>query len=353
MLSHRIALALVGGACVVAAGTGAYVASRHNAAPPAMVESQNAAADPGTPAPVQETEAALDPQPAEAPPAAAPADAPAAPKTVAPAPRPAPSARPPRATSRAANRQIESPAPAARAEGPRADRTPPVRPGSAERTTTTRDRVATMPPPSSEPVEPLALPPARNDRGDRTASRSTAPAFDELVVPADSVVGLQLDSTLSSETAQVEDRVSARVTRDVRVDGRVAVPSGSRVLGAVTVADRGGKMRERSRLGVRFHTLVLADGTNVPIQTDTIYREGDSPSSASSAKIGGGAIGGAIIGGILGGAKGAIIGGSTGAAGGTAAVLAGGRKPVTMSAGSTMTVRVLSPVSVTVDRQQN
>jgi hypothetical protein len=139
----------------------------------------------------------------------------------------------------------------------------------------------------------------------------------------------------------------------VRVDGRVAIPSGSRVLGAVTVADRGGKMRERARLGVRFHTLVLADGTNLPIQTDTIYREGDSPAGASSAKIGGGAIGGAILGGILGGTKGAIIGGSTGAAGGTAAVLAGGRKPATMSAGSTMTVRVLSPVSVTVDRQQN
>jgi type IV secretory pathway VirB10-like protein len=348
MLSHRIALALVGGACVVAAGTGAYVASRHNATPPAAVESRTSTADEsGTPAPVQETEAALDPQGIDSPPAAPPTDTPAPPKAATPAPRPVPPARTPQPTSRPPHRQIESPAPAARTEESRPGR-------SAASEPPTRDRVATMPPARTEPVEPLALPPLANDRGgERVDSRSTVAAFDELVVPADSVVGLQLDSTLSSETAQVEDRVSARVTRDVRVGGRVAIPSGSRVLGAVTVADRGGKMRERSRLGVRFHTLVLADGTNVPIQTDTIYREGDSPSSASSAKIGGGAIGGAIIGGILGGAKGAIIGGSTGAAGGTAAVLAGGRKPVTMTAGSTMTVRVLSPVSVTVDRQQN
>ena len=100
MLSHRIALALVGGACVVAAGTGAYVASRHSATPPAAVESQKPAAEgSGTPAPVQETEAALDPPSVDSPPAPAPADMAAAPKAAAP-PRPAPSARAPQAASR-------------------------------------------------------------------------------------------------------------------------------------------------------------------------------------------------------------------------------------------------------------
>jgi hypothetical protein len=172
---------------------------------------------------------------------------------------------------------------------------------------------------------------------------------EELVVPADSVVGLQLESSVSSETARIEDRVDARVTRDVMVDGRVAIPAGSRVRGSVVMVDQGGKMKERARLGVRFHTLVLADGTTLSLQTDTVFRDGESPAQSSAAKIGGGAIGGAIIGAIFGGAKGAVIGGSTGAAGGTAAVLAGGRRPATISAGSTITVRVLSPVTVTVE----
>ena len=175
------------------------------------------------------------------------------------------------------------------------------------------------------------------------------PQVDELIVPADSVIGLQLKSTVSSETSQLEDRVEAQVARDVAVGGRVVIPAGSRVLGAVTVVERGGKVRDRARLGVRFHTLVLADGTTLPLQTDTVYRDGDSPSSASAAKMGGAAIGGAIVGAILGGGKGAVIGGATGAAGGTAAVMAGSRRAATMYSGSTVTVRVLSPVRVTVE----
>jgi hypothetical protein len=188
----------------------------------------------------------------------------------------------------------------------------------------------------SEPVEP---------------PRAPEPRFQELVVPGDSVIGLQLESTVSSETARIEDKVDARVTRDVTVQGRVAVPAGARVRGAVTLVERGGKVRDRARLGVRFHTLVLADGTTLPLHTETVFREGDSPAGASSAKIGGAAIGGALLGAIIGGTRGAVIGGTTGAAGGTAAVMAGGRRAATLSAGSTMTVRVLSPVSVTVERE--
>jgi type IV secretory pathway VirB10-like protein len=176
------------------------------------------------------------------------------------------------------------------------------------------------------------------------------PQLEEVVVSADSVIGLQLKNTVSSETSQVEDRVEAQVVRDVAVGGRVAIPAGSRVLGAVTVVERGGKIRDRARLGVRFHTLVLGDGTTLQLQTDTVYRDGDSPSGSSAAKMGGAAIGGAIVGAILGGGKGAVIGGATGAAGGTAAVMAGSRRAATMASGSTVTVRVLSPVAVTVQR---
>ena len=177
-----------------------------------------------------------------------------------------------------------------------------------------------------------------------------APQFDELVVSADSVIGLEVESSLTSERARVEDEVTARVTRDVKVGDRVAIPAGAQAVGEVTLVERGGKMRERSRLGVRFTSIVLADGTRVPIETDTIIREGSSPANESAAKIGGGAIGGAIIGGILGGAKGAIIGGSAGAGAGTAAVMAGGRNAATLTSGAPVTVRLLKPATVTVER---
>ena len=164
------------------------------------------------------------------------------------------------------------------------------------------------------------------------------------------MIGLQTENRISSETARVEDRVEARVTRDVKVGDRVAIPAGSRAIGSVMQVERGGKFKERARLGIRFHTLVLADGTRLPISTETIYRDGEAPGNGSAAKVGGAAVGGAILGAILGGAKGAAIGGTAGAGAGTAAVMAGDRSAATLPAGTSMTVRILSPVTVTTEK---
>ena len=175
------------------------------------------------------------------------------------------------------------------------------------------------------------------------------PAFTELTIPAETVLGLEVDTSLTSERAEVEDEVVARLTRDVRVGDRVAIPAGALAHGEVVLVERGGRLRERARLGVRFTSLVLQDGARVSIESDPVIREGDAPAGRSSAKIGGGAIGGAIIGGILGGARGAVIGGSVGAGAGTAAVLAGSRSPATLAAGTLVTVRLTKPAYVTLE----
>jgi hypothetical protein len=200
-------------------------------------------------------------------------------------------------------------------------------------------------------VPVVSEPTARPEPEPAAAAEPQEPEFEELVVSADSVIGLQIDSSTTSERAEVEDEVIAHVTRDVKVDGKVAIPAGSKVLGEVTLVERGGRLRERARLGVRFTTAVLANGTRVRLESGPIYREGDAPSRESAAKIGGGAVGGAIIGGILGGAKGAAIGGSVGAGAGTAAVLAGGRNAATLPSGTPVTIRLTEPTTVTVDRQ--
>jgi hypothetical protein len=177
------------------------------------------------------------------------------------------------------------------------------------------------------------------------------PQFEEVVVPASSVIGLQVETPISSERARVEDRVEARVTRDVLAAGRVAIPAGARVLGSVTLVDRGGKVKEQARLGIRFHTLVLADGSDVPLHTEAIYRYGEAPGADSAKKIGGAAVGGAILGAILGGGKGAMIGGMAGAGGGTAAVMAGDRKAATLPAGAYVTARLSAPATIQVEKR--
>jgi len=206
--------------------------------------------------------------------------------------------------------------------------------------------------PAVDPVPQIPAPVAApTDVPDREETRSDPQkVWEEVTVPADSVVGLQLESSLSSETARVEDRVDARVTRDVRVDGHVVIPAGTRVLGSVVLVERGGKIKDRARLGSRFHTLVLPDSTRTSIATDTVFREGEPPSTQSSAKIGGAAIGGAIIGAILGGGKGAAIGSGIGAAGGTAAAMAGDRRPVTLPVGAPISIRTQSTVTLTIEK---
>lgn len=176
------------------------------------------------------------------------------------------------------------------------------------------------------------------------------PATEELVVAADSVIGLQIDTFVSTDRAQVEDDVRARVTRDVMVSRRVAIPAGSVVNGSVVMVERGGKLKGAARLGVRFHTVVFDDGVEAPIVTETVYREGSSRGRDNAARIGGGAVAGAILGAIFGGGRGAAIGGAAGAAGGTAAAAAGDAEPATLAAGTTLTVRLSRPVSVTVER---
>ena len=178
-----------------------------------------------------------------------------------------------------------------------------------------------------------------------------APEFVDVTVPSDAVLGLQIERTVSSELARIEDRVDARVTRDVRVADRIAIPAGSTVRGSVTEVDRGGRVKGKARLGIRFHTIVLADGTQLPLKTDPVIREGQSPGGESAAKVGGAAIGGAILGAILGGGKGAAIGGAVGAAGGTAAAMTNDRSAATLPAGTTVTVRMQSPVTVTVQKE--
>lgn len=336
MLSNKAALAAAGLVAMAgAAGTGAFIATQR-AQPPAIVSdaSTPALAEQG----VEATEATIDAPPAAEGDAAHPAE----PATATPPP---PRARPemPERPAPAPSRRPAAAAATARAEAP------PVSPRTnAPVPAPSRPHPAHVERPEPAPADTYA----RESRPvpEAASSLPPSPRFEEVTVPAEAVIGLQLESTLTSDTARVEDRVEARVTRDVRANGEVAIPAGSRVLGSVSVVDRGGKMKERSRLGVRFHTIILADGTELPLQTDTVYREGESPTNASAAKVGGGAIGGAILGAILGGGKGAAIGAGVGAGAGTAAVMAGGRRPAEIRAGSPVTVKVLSPVAVTVER---
>jgi hypothetical protein len=337
MMSRPVAVALLAAGCLTAAGGGAYIAVRHNATAAQVVEPVALAAPASTPT-VSETEAVIEPTVKE--------DA-AKPAPIEPERPAAPAARPhttPRRSTPAATRAVST-APREAVAPPVADHAVPPAPSAAAEVQLSGPAApATMPTATAATAPPVEDPPAK-------VETPAAPELEEITVPAASVIGLEVETPLTSEKARVEDRVDARVTRDVYADGKLAIPAGTRMIGAVTEVERGGKVKERARLGVRFHTLVLTDGRRIDVRTDTIFREGQSPTGESSRKIGGAAVGGAVLGAIMGGGKGAMIGGAAGAAGGTAAVMAGGRNAATIASGTVLNARLAAPVTVEVERR--
>jgi hypothetical protein len=339
-MSSRVLAGILAAGCVTAAAGGAYVAVRQNAAPvpvaaaPALTPEQAVR-------PVSETEAVV-----EAPEVSRPAPAPDAAPLSAPKATSSATRETSRAVPQVARRDRE---PSARPEKQK----PPVPPQPAPVA-----QSAPVAPAVDQPVvpSPIAASPIETARETPRVVDPLPAAiaqFEEVVLPSSSVIGLEIDTPLSSERARIEDRVEARVTRDVMADERVAIPAGSRVVGAVTVVERGGKVKQSARLGVRFHTLVLADGREMPLSTEPVYREGESPAAGSARKIGGAAIGGAILGAIIGGGKGAVIGGATGAAGGSAVVMSGDRHAATLAPGTVVTVRLSAPATIEVQKRDH
>jgi hypothetical protein len=317
MTSKILVLGVVGTGCLVASGIGGYLAVKSAPAPAVA----SAAVQPV--ASSSDSEAVPTPRQVAAPPE----------RTVEPA-----------TTSQAS---ISRTAPVvARSATTRAEHATPAKVGEPVRSPEPSPVAAAAPAPSPIPAE-LPLPEAGPIPVDTAASAPlSAPAPKWLVVPEDAVIGIRLETAVTSETAAVEDRVRARVTRDVRVDDEVAIPSGATLEGTVTLVERGGRFKDRSRVGIQFTTLVI-DDARLPIQTEAIFRDGEPPTREATSKIGASAVVGTILGAVIGGKKGAAIGGTAGAAGGTAAVMAGGRNEAAILEGASLTVRLTDPVTIT------
>jgi hypothetical protein len=156
-----------------------------------------------------------------------------------------------------------------------------------------------------------------------------------------------LTTAVSSETAQVEMPVSARLRRAVSVNGETVLPAGAVVNGEVSEVERAGRVQGRSRLSLRF-TSVVIDGRRESLRTNPVSFEGEASKKEDATKIGAGAGIGAAIGGIIGGGSGAAKGAVIGGAAGTGAVLATRGKEVELAAGAELTPTLASPVEVEV-----
>jgi hypothetical protein len=195
--------------------------------------------------------------------------------------------------------------------------------------------------PAAAPAQPPAAPPAATPPADRPHEAKHAPVF-STAIPVGTEVDVRLQTTLDSDTAQVEQRFEATTMVDLYRGSEVVIPAGSVVRGVVSSVQRAGRVERRGSLTLSFDQITVR-GQAYPMRgtvTQALQGEGIK---GEAGRIGAGAGVGAVIGGILGGVRGALLGVLIGG-GGTIAATEG--TDVRLPAGTVLRVRLDSPPDI-------
>lgn len=181
---------------------------------------------------------------------------------------------------------------------------------------------------------------SRSRSEDSRSSRTSRPGE----IPVDTELDVRLTKRLSSETAQVEDRVEATTIVDLRDSetDRVLIPAGSTMRGTVDSVTKAGRVDRKGSITVTFNQVTIR-GRSYPIHASVVDAIESGGIKEELPKIGGAAGVGAVIGGILGGAKGALLGILIGG-GGMVAATEG--KDVDLPSGTTLRVRLDSGLNL-------
>ena len=184
---------------------------------------------------------------------------------------------------------------------------------------------------------------SRSGTYDRSGDRSNervGSVQGRIEIPAGTEVDVRLTTALTSDTAQIEDRVEATTLIDLYNGSQLLVPAGSQLTGWVTSVNRASRTDRKGTLTVEFNRLRVSGRTydTKAYVTQALESEGIK---GEVGRIGAGSAVGAIIGGILGGVKGAIAGVLIGG-GGVIAATEG--KDVHLPEGTVLRVRFDSPV---------
>jgi hypothetical protein len=170
----------------------------------------------------------------------------------------------------------------------------------------------------------------RDDRQSPPTSRGTS------AIPVGQEIDVRLQTELSSETAQVEQRFEATTVVDLYRDNDILIPAGSALRGVVSSVDKATRTDRKGMMTVAFDQITVR-GRNYPMRGTVTQAIESSGIKGEAGRIGAGAGVGAIIGGIIGGVKGALLGVLIGG-GGTIAATEG--KDVTLPAGTILRVRL-------------
>lgn len=182
---------------------------------------------------------------------------------------------------------------------------------------------------------------------------SNRPAYglpNQITVQPGTYVTIRLGQTLSSDHNQPGDTFVASLAQPVVVDGIVVANRNQTVYGRVAEAEKAHSDRP-SRLVLELTSMTLADGTQLPIRSQLVNRQGGvTPTGQQVGTVAATTGIGAVIGGAAGYGTGAAVGAGVGAVAGIAGVLLTRNHPTVVYPESALTFAIQAPVAISTAR---
>jgi hypothetical protein len=171
----------------------------------------------------------------------------------------------------------------------------------------------------------------------------------QLTIKPGTYVTIRINQPLSSDKNQVGDAFSATLVRPIVVDGVVVAERGQTLGGRVSEVQKAGRVSGVSKLGLQLTDIPVADGQQVPVQTQLISRQGPTSVGRDATAIGATTVVGAAVGAGVGGAGGAAVGAGAGLLVSTVGVLLTRGRPTIVYPETVLTYRIEQPVTISTE----
>jgi hypothetical protein len=171
-----------------------------------------------------------------------------------------------------------------------------------------------------------------------------------LTLKAGTVITARVSQWLSSDKNHAGDSFSAELEQPVVVDGWVVARRGQTVLGRVAVAQKAGRVKGVSQLGVELSKVILVDGQQLAIRSQLLKTSGGTSKGRDAEAAGTATAVGAAIGGTAHGGEGAGMGAAIGAGAGLAGVLLTRGRPTVIPPETSLTFQLQYPITISTAR---
>ena len=104
-----------------------------------------------------------------------------------------------------------------------------------------------------------------NATASQNSSASTAQASDSGQIAAGTTIRAELAKSVDAKKAKQGDEVVAKTTEDVKSNGQVVIPKGSKIFGHVAEAKAREKGESESTLGIAFDKAIVKGGREIPL----------------------------------------------------------------------------------------